>query len=645
MGETKPDQKAGPDTSAPAAGTPAGAARAAGAVAGAPRDGKERAADAAELGTLAEQGQHIAHNMAEVFDISGQIWQRWLEAQIKEGPRPGHEAASLMPTIAEVARVMWDNPRQVADMTIDYWAAQQALWQKSMLKWLGAKDESEKINLPHMLKPDKRFAHKEWSENAVFDYLKQSYLLTAGWIRNTVDTVGEMDPRERRKAALYTRNFTEAMNPANFFALNPEVLEATANEKGENLVRGLKMMLADLERGKGQLLIRQTDMDAFEVGRNIAVTPGAVIFQNDILQLIQYAPVTEKVHARPLLFIPPWINKYYVLDLNEKKSMVKWLLGQGYTVFMISWVNPDGRHKDKTWESYMFEGASRAIDAVLEETGQKSVNIASYCIGGTLAGTLMAHFARRNDRRVNSATFFTAQLDFADAGELQCFVDEQILDLVEGAKDKGFFPAERMAQAFNMLRANDLIWGYVVNNYMLGKDPFPFDLLFWNSDSTAMPARVHHFYLDRFYVKNAFVGEGVDIDGMKLTIGDIRGPVYHVATKEDHIAPAHSVYRGAKAMGRADVRFVVSGSGHIAGVVNPPAAGKYQFWTNADMGAATLEDWLAGAEETAGSWWPDWDAWLARRSGRQVAAREPGAVLGVIEPAPGSYVKVRFDKR
>jgi polyhydroxyalkanoate synthase len=600
--------------------------------------------DGKEIGTLAEQGQHVAHNMAEVFDVSSQIWKTFLAAQTESGGSAANpDPLNAWPTLAEVYRTMWDNPKQVADMTIEYWAAQNALWQQSMLKWLGA-DVGEPLDLPHMAKADKRFAHKEWSENAVFEYIKQSYLLTSGWLQDTVGTVGDMDPKERKKAAFLTRNFVEAMNPANFFALNPEVLEATADQKGENLVRGLKMMLADLERGKGKLLIRQTDMDAFEVGRNTAVSPGAVVWQNKILQLIQYAPLTEKVYAKPLLIIPPWINKYYVLDLNPKKSMVKWLVEQGHTVFMISWVNPDERQAGETWESYITDGASAAIDKVLEETGQKSLHVASYCIGGTLTGTMLAHMGRTGDKRVASATFFTAQLDFEDAGELQIFVDEETIGVIGDEMEKGFMPADRMANAFNMLRANDLIWGYIVSNYMLGKEPFPFDLLYWNADSTAMPARVHHFYLEQFYIRNAFAKGHLKIDGHLARLGDIRTPVYHVATKEDHIAPAHSVYRGAKEMTHADVRFVLSGSGHIAGVVNPPVLGKYQFWTNPDMTHRSLETWLRDAEETPGSWWPDWDAWLKARSGRMVAARTPGANLGVIEPAPGSYVKVRFDR-
>ena len=595
--------------------------------------------------TLTDQGQHLAQNMAEVFDISSQIWQRFMSAQMAEGGPKHPDPLHTWPAFAELYRTMWDNPKQVADMTLEYWSAQNALWQNAMLKWMGAPEAKEDLQLPHMMRADKRFAHKEWSENAIFDYLKQSYLLASGYIQDSVASVGEMDPKDRKKAAFYTRQYVEAMNPANFFALNPEVLETTVSERGDNLVRGLKMMLADLERGKGKLLIRQTDMDAFEVGRNTAISPGSVIWQNDILQLIQYAPTTEKVRSKPLLFVPPWINKYYVLDLNERKSMVKWLVAQGHTVFMISWVNPDARHADQTWESYMFDGAGAAIDKVLEETGQKSLHLASYCVGGTLAGTMLAYMGKTGDKRVASSTFFTAQLDFEDAGELQVFVDEEIIGVVEEEMEKGYMPASKMADAFNMLRSNDLIWGYLVNNYMLGKDPFPFDLLYWNADSTAMPAKVHSFYLQKYYVENAFKEGTLKIRDVDVKMNDIRGSVYHVATKEDHIAPAASVYRGAKEMTKANVRFVLSGSGHIAGVVNPPALGKYQFWTNDDMSEPTLAAWLADSEETVGSWWPDWDVWLKKRSGRLINAREPGKTLGVIEPAPGSYVKMRFENR
>ncbi len=594
--------------------------------------------------TLIEQGAEFAANMTDVYETTQKIWTRFLEAHAEQGAPTNADPLNTMPAWVELSKAFYDNPQQVAEKTLQFWEAQGKLWQTSMLKWLGARDV-QMPDLPNMAHPGKRFKHKEWEENALFDYLKHAYLLTSGWISHTVQTVGDMDPRERKKAEFYTRNFVEAMNPANFFALNPEVLETTINERGQNLVRGLNMMLEDLERGEGQLLIRQTDMDAFEVGRDMAVTEGAVVWQNDILQLIQYAPKTEKVKTVPILFLPPWINKYYVLDLNPKKSMVKWLVEQGYTVFMVSWVNPNEAQKGETWDSYLMKGASAAIDKVIEETGSKKVHLASYCIGGTLVGTLMAYLSKTGDKRVASTTFFTAQLDFADAGELQVFVDDQTLKAVDSEMEQGYLPAQKMAAAFNMLRSNDLIWSYVVNNYMLGKDPFPFDLLYWNADSTSMPAHVHHFYLENFYDRNNFAEGRLSVLDTPITLQDIKGPVYHVATKEDHIAPAESVYRGAKQMTKANIRFVLSGSGHIAGVVNPPAANKYQFWTREGLEGERLADWLDGATETTGSWWVDWDAWLSKRSGRQVDARVPGSVLGVLEPAPGSYVKVRFDRR
>jgi polyhydroxyalkanoate synthase len=386
-------------------------------------------------------------------------------------------------------------------------------------------------------------------------------------------------------------------------------------------------------------------MDAFKVGRDMAVTPGKVVFQNEVMQLLQYAPATEQVYSTPLLFIPPWINKYYILDLNERKSLVKWLTEQGFTVFLVSWVNPDERQRDETFESYITKGGLTAIDKVLEETGEKSLNLAAYCIGGTMSATMLAWMAKVKDARVKSCTFFTALTDFEDAGDLQTFVDEATIKLVDQQMDKGYLPAEAMANAFNMLRSSDLIWNYVVNNYYLGKEPFPFDLLYWNADSTAMPAKVHHFYLERFYNENAFAQGELSLLGQPVEISDIKVPVYHVASKEDHIAPAAAVYRGARQMtGAKEVRFVLAGSGHIAGVVNPPAMEKYQHWVDGDLDAEELPDWLATAEERPGSWWEDWSKWLAKRSGKKVEPREPGAVLGALEEAPGSYVKRRFDE-
>ncbi|WP_205910854.1 PHA/PHB synthase family protein [Paroceanicella profunda] len=593
-----------------------------------------------EYSEQAEAAQVFAHNMALVAEQSQQVWSRFLDAKLRDS-RPVHgDPLNTLPAFNELGQAWLHNPEKLAEQTLELWNAQLELWRRITLRFMGGEDRGP---MASPARGDRRFRHEDWSQNVLFDYLKQSYLLTSTYIQDAVASAAIEDDRDRRKVAFYTRQFVEAMNPANFYATNPEVLHATMQEKGENLVRGMKMMLEDLERGRGNLLIRQTDMTAFAVGRNMAMTPGKVIFENHLFQLIQYAPVTEKVHATPLLILPPWINKFYILDLNEQKSLVRWLVAQGHTVFMVSWVNPDERQKDETWATYMFDGASTAIDKVLEETGQKALNLTSYCIGGTLAGGMLAYFAKVKDRRVKSATFFTAQLDFEDAGELQVFVDDQTIAVVDEQMDKGYLPAEAMAQAFNMLRASDLIWGYVVNNYLLGKDPFPFDLLYWNSDSTRMAAKVHHFYLDHFYNRNALVAGDLQVGGKSVTLADIDVPVYHIAAKEDHIAPAESIYRGARLMTGAKVRFVLSGSGHIAGVVNPPEMNKYQFWTNEDMSAPDVEHWLNGATETPGSWWPDWDAWLAKHSRSKVAARDPGAVLGTIEDAPGRYVTVRSD--
>ncbi|MEM9198379.1 MAG: class I poly(R)-hydroxyalkanoic acid synthase [Pseudomonadota bacterium] len=605
--------------------------------------GAKLADPAEELTQGAEASQEFLANMARVAEHSQAIWATFMQAQLAEEHPIHGDPLNTLPAFSELQQAMIANPEKIAEATMSHWQNQAELWRRAMMRFMGAEDEGP-VTKP--ARGDKRFRHEDWSENVLFDYLKQSYLLTSDYIMDAVRAVDDdIDDRDRTKVEFYTRQFIEALSPSNFFTLNPEVLRATADEKGENLVRGLQMMLEDLERGKGKLLIRQTDMEKFAVGKNMALTPGKVVFENNVMQLIQYTPTTEEVHRTPLLIVPPWINKYYILDLNAEKSMAQWLVAQGHTVFMISWVNPDQNQKDETWESYLFDGASTAIDKVLEETREKSLNLASYCIGGTLCGTMLGYFAKVKDKRVKSATFFTALLDFEDGGELQVFVDNRTLKVVDSQMEKGYLPASAMAQAFNMLRSSDLIWGYIVNNYLLGKEPFPFDLLYWNSDSTAMPAKVHHYYLDTFYNKNALIAGDVKVAGVPVELGQIALPVYHVATKEDHIAPAAAVYRGAKQMTGAKMRFVLAGSGHIAGVVNPPAAEKYQYWTNADMTPGTLPDWLETAEETAGSWWVDWDQWLAGHSRGKVGARDPGAKLGVIEDAPGRYVRKRFDQR
>lgn len=588
-----------------------------------------------------EDSAEFAANMAQVMQRSQEVLARMMEANAKD-EKPLHaDPLNVSPVFNDLTTQIMSNPQEMAERTLELWTQQAELWRRTMMGWMGV-EAPEPLVEPK--RGDKRFKDEQWSENQVFSYMKQAYLLSAQWAQDVTHNIGDMPPRDRAKVDFYMRNIVEAMSPSNFAATNPEVWRTTLEEKGANLLRGVEAMAKDVARGKGKLIISQTDMDAFKVGENMALTEGAVIWRSDVIELIQYAPRTETVHARPLLFIPPWINKYYVLDLNPKKSMVQWLVEQGYTVFMISWVNPGEAQKDETWDSYMTH-IMNAIDAVREETGQDKINVTSYCIGASMTGCMLAHMARTGDDRIASATMFTGQLEFSSAGELQVMVDEHILDVVDEQMEKGYLPADAMANAFNMLRSSDLIWGYVVQNYMLGKDPFPFDLLYWNADSTSMPAKVHHFYLDRFYNENALARGDLEIQGGKVDLADITIPIYHLSAREDHIAPAASVYRGAKLLEKAKNRFVVAGSGHIAGVVNPPALGKYQHWVRPGLRQETLEEWLEGAKEVEGSWWPDWDKWLSKHSGRQVAARTPGATLGALEPAPGSYVRVRFDEK
>ena len=461
-------------------------------------------------------------------------------------------------------------------------------------------------------------------------------------MQSTVGEIEGMDDKTARKVDFYTRQFVDAMAPSNFIMTNPEVLRATLESGGENLVRGLENLLEDLERGKGRLAIKMTDTEAFELGRNIAVTPGKVVFQNNLLQLIQYTPTTETVYKRPLLIIPPWINKYYILDLREKNSFIRWATAEGFTVFIISWVNPDEKLANKTFEDYMVEGPLAALDAIEKATGEAEVNVIGYCLGGTLLACALAYMATKDDARIKSATFLAAMTEFSEAGELGVFIDEEQLTALEAKMNRrGYLEGAEMANTFNMLRANDLIWSFVVNNYLLGKEPFPFDLLYWNADSTRMPAAMHSFYLRKMYQENLLAQPGgIELKGVPIDLRRIKTPAFLLSTKEDHIAPWKSTY-AATQLFSGPTRFVLAASGHIAGVVNPPEGGKYSHWVNS-KNPTSPDDWLAAAKELPGSWWPEWAKWVAKFAGPKVAARVPGdGKLKVIEDAPGSYVKVQ----
>jgi polyhydroxyalkanoate synthase len=536
---------------------------------------------------------------------------------------------------------MMANPAKMMEAQIALWQGYVDLWQATGQKMMG--QSVDPVATPE--RDDRRFRGDDWEENVVFDYIKQSYLLSARWLQNTVTEVEGLDDKTAKKVDFYTRQFVDAMAPSNFVMTNPKVLRETIDSKGENLVKGLQNLLDDMERGGGQLKIRQTDEDAFELGKNIALTPGKVVFQTDLMQLIQYEPATEKVDKRPLLIIPPWINKYYILDLQPENSFVKWCVEQGLTVFVVSWVNPDGKLAQKSFEDYMLEGPLAALDAIEQATGKRDANVIGYCLGGTLLASTLAYMTAKGDEGFKSATFFTALTDFTDPGELGVFIDEEQLASLEDRMDaEGYLDGGAMANTFNMLRANDLIWSFVVNNYLMGRDPFPFDLLYWNADSTRMPAEMHSFYLRKMYQENKLVEPGgIVLDGVPIDLRKIETPVMMVSTREDHIAPWQSTY-AATQLYKGPVKFCLAGSGHIAGVVNPPAQEKYGYWTNKDN-PADPDAWLAGASEHAGSWWPEWRKWVKKSAGGTIPARTPGdGKLKVIEAAPGTYANTRFDK-
>jgi polyhydroxyalkanoate synthase len=524
-------------------------------------------------------------------------------------------------------------------------AAQLELWRDHMALWSSFARRLDGEAVPPTAAPardDRRFADTAWSEHPAFDFIKQAYLLNARWLQATVRQVEDVDPETQRKVEFYTRQFIDAWSPSNFVATNPKVLRETLDSGGENLVRGLEHLVEDLERGRGRLAIAMTDERAFRLGENVAATPGKIVFQNALMQLIQYAPSTAEVHRRPLLIIPPWINKFYILDLKPQNSFVKWAVDQGHSVFVISWVNPDDRLSHKTFDDYMLEGPLAALDAVERATGEREANVIGYCIGGTLLACTLAWMAKKKDRRVASATFFTALTDFIDAGEIKVFIDEEQVRLLEAhVARKGYLEGRHMATVFNLLRANDLIWSFVVNNYLLGREPLPFDLLYWNADSTRMPAAMHSFYLRNMYLENRLVQpDGITLAGEALDLRAIDTPIYQLSTESDHIAPWKSTYALGQLV-RAPYRFVLSGSGHIAGVINPPAANKYYYLTNAGN-PPSADDWMATAERHGGSWWTDWGAWVAQHGGGMVPARMPsGGALPIVEDAPGSYVRVR----
>jgi polyhydroxyalkanoate synthase subunit PhaC len=602
-----------------------------------PRTKHEPPATPTKIGTVDIEA--FSRNLARLIEEGGRALAAYLKP--REGGRDdselADEIAEVVKTLSQVAEYWLADPQRTVEVQVSLGKAYLDLWASAVKRLAGEAAPPVATPAPG----DRRFNDPDWTQNQFFDFLKQAYLVTAQWADKLVGAA-DLNPHTKQKAEFYVRQITNALSPTNFVLTNPELLRETFVSNADNLVRGMHMLAEDIERGGGNLQIRQSDSSMFEVGRNLATTPGKVIFQNELMQLIQYAPSTETVLKRPLLIVPPWINKYYVLDLTPDKSFIKWCVDQGLTVFCISWANPDAHLAQKTFEDYVRQGPFAALDAIKEATGEDKVHAIGYCVGGTLLAVTLAAMAARHDKRIASATLFAAQVDFTYAGDLKVFVDEEQVKAIEHRmSERGYLDSRSMATVFNLLRSNDLLWPYVINNYLKGKSPFPFDLLYWNSDATRLPAANHSFYLRNCYLDNRLAKGSMMLGNAPIDLKAVTVPIYNLATREDHIAPAKSVMFGSKLFG-GDVRFVVSGSGHIAGVINPPVKKKYQYWTGPKPRNADVESWLAKAKEHPGSWWPDWLLWITRQSPTEVPARVPGdGALKPIEDAPGRYVRVR----
>lgn len=579
----------------------------------------------------------FSHNMKESFII----WQDILKIIAQEDGlsdlRNGemslwHMGSDMM----QLAQNAFADPARVMQLGYVWFNDAAQLWQQSMQKYMDAPVKHEKT-----MPADKRFSDESWEDNVLFDYIKQQYLMTASWMQDVVSSLDDGDDEHRKqKLSFYTQQWVDAMAPTNFMITNPEVLKATLDSNGENILRGLENLRKDFERGKGKLAISTTDNEAFELGKNLAATEGKVVFENELFQLLQYKAQTEKVHDTPLLLIPAWINKFYIFDMQQKNSFVRWMTEQGYSVFVISWVNPDASLKDKKFDDYMTDGLLRAIDVVSDIAKSKQVSCMGYCLGGTLLACSLAYLhAKGEENKVASATYLTTMLDFSEPGELGVFIDEEQIQALEAKMEKkGYLDGTEMSTTFSLLRPNNMIWSFVVNNYLLGKEPFPFDLLYWNADCTRMPAATHSFYLRNLYLKNKLAKGELELAGEKIDLKTINTPSYILSTREDHIAPWMSTYASTQIYG-GDITFVLAGSGHIAGVINPPAKNKYGYWLHDKTKGLTPEQWLKMAKQQDGSWWQHWNDWQKNFSKQQKAPLEFGnGTYKPFEDAPGSYV-------
>ncbi|MDO9273746.1 MAG: class I poly(R)-hydroxyalkanoic acid synthase [Rugosibacter sp.] len=596
--------------------------------------------------------QSLAKTYAEVALRATKLITEHMQRQIQKGIIPPADDLGVLQAFTNMFSKVLANPHKLAQAQMKLAWDYFSLWQHAMLRAMG----TDTAPLSPSPKGDNRFKDAQWEDSFLFDFIKQSYLVTARHIYDAVSDVDGMNTNEQQKVNFFTHQFVDALSPSNFAMTNPAVVRETMDTHGQNLLNGFNNLLRDLEAGDGQLRIKMADPDAFTLGKNVGATPGKVVFQNELIQLLQFTPTTNDQFKRPLLIIPPWINKYYILDLRPANSFIKWATDQGHSVFVISWVNPDERLSQKSFADYLAEGSLAAIDAVCKQTGEKEINLIGYCLGGTLLASTMAYMAAKNDPRIASATFFVTMLDFSQPGDLGVFIDDnQVTTLEKKMQERGYLDGSEMASAFNMLRSNDLIWSFVVNNYLMGKAPFPFDLLYWNSDSTRMPAKMHSEYLRHMYLQNLLREPGgITLLDTPIDLAKVTTPSYFISTIDDHIAPWKSTYLGT-ALFSGPVRFVLGGSGHIAGIVNPPSAGKYGYWTHEENPGekrgrkkktlpANADDWLSMAKNHEGSWWTDWQTWITQLNSERVPARDPAkGKLKVLDDAPGTYAKLRLD--
>lgn len=577
----------------------------------------------------------------QAVEQTGAVWEKFQGQSTSSDDPAACVLTDFSEAFKELGEAMLSHPEKIMEDQMGLLLKQQELFQHTVLKFMGK--EVEPVIEP--VKGDKRFRNIEWDANPVFDYVKQLYLLQGQTLMKMVDDTDEISDQSRSKVEYLLRQYINAVAPSNFAGLNPDVINKTLETGGQNLANGIEQLKEDLEASaQGALNVSMTDKAAFQVGRNVATTPGKVVYQNDLMQLIQYAPSTPTVFKRPLLVIPPFINKYYIMDLRESNSLLKWLVDQGHTVFVISWVNPGPALRNKGFDNYLLEGPVEALDVIESITGEKDVNAIGYCLGGTLLSATLSYLKKKRKNRIKSATFLATLIDFSMPGEIGVFVNETTIAGLEKQMDMlGYYDGRQMSFSFNTLRENDLFWSFFINNYLKGERPAAFDLLYWNTDSTNLPARTHSYYLRNMYLNNLLREKDVlDVDGVKIDLSAIKTPAYFLSASQDHIALWKATYKGAKILGGKN-RFVLGGSGHIAGVINPPAADKYNYWTNSDL-PEDSDEWFKGAESHRGSWWPDWEAWVSTQGGtEQVDARVPGdGLFAALEDAPGSYVRMRI---